>query len=70
MHQEMDKEEKRYGVHLARELKDGTQDAHRAAESVQFVRLFLRGKVSKEIYSKFVGCLYFIYEVHNNRQLY
>lgn len=49
-------------IHLARELKTGTQDAHRAAEGVQFVRLFLRGKIPKEVYGKFVGCLYFIYQ--------
>jgi hypothetical protein len=62
--QEIDRQENDpSSVHLAKELKEGTQEAHRQAESVQFVRLFLRGKVPKDIYSTFVGCLYFIYQV-------
>eukprot|EP01127_Copromyxa_protea_P007785 TRINITY_DN1772_c0_g1_i1.p1 TRINITY_DN1772_c0_g1~~TRINITY_DN1772_c0_g1_i1.p1 ORF type:complete len:511 (-),score=99.77 TRINITY_DN1772_c0_g1_i1:23-1555(-) len=59
---EMHKQETRSDVHLARELKVGTQDSHREAESVQFVRLFLRGKVPKDVYAKFVGFMYFVYQ--------
>eukprot|EP01126_Amoeba_proteus_P065972 TRINITY_DN9474_c0_g3_i4.p1 TRINITY_DN9474_c0_g3~~TRINITY_DN9474_c0_g3_i4.p1 ORF type:complete len:435 (-),score=87.66 TRINITY_DN9474_c0_g3_i4:39-1343(-) len=68
----LDKEKTPQTVGLAKSLKVGTGEAHRAAESVQFVRQFLRGRISKDIYAKFVACLYFIYkaieeEARNNR---
>jgi len=49
-------------IHLAAQLKTGTADAHRAAESVQFVRHFLRGRIPKDIYLRFVVYLYHIYD--------
>jgi heme oxygenase len=58
-------------LNLAGLLKVGTQNAHREAERVQFIRQFLAGKVPKEIYKIFIASLYFIYqaleeETHRN----
>jgi len=46
---------------LATRLKVGTADAHKEAETVNFVREFIKGKVSREIYAQLVVNLYHIY---------
>jgi len=43
-------------------LKEGTKEAHKRAENVHFVREFVHGRVSKELYGKMVGNLYFVYK--------
>jgi heme oxygenase len=46
---------------LAARLKDGTKDAHKEAETVNFVREFIKGKVPREIYAQLVVNLYHVY---------
>jgi len=46
---------------LATRLKVGTADAHKEAETVNFVREFIKGKVSREIYAQLVVNLYHVY---------
>ncbi|CAJ1362981.1 unnamed protein product [Effrenium voratum] len=46
---------------LAKMLKEGTLEAHKAAESVHFVREFIRGRVDRQIYAQFVVNLFHIY---------
>ncbi|CAE7281350.1 Hmox2 [Symbiodinium sp. KB8] len=46
---------------LACKLKEGTKEAHQAAETVHFVKEFVRGRVSRQIYAQFVVNLYHIY---------
>jgi len=46
---------------LAKELKSGTKKSHRAAESVQFVRNFLRGRVDRELYKHMLLSLWHTY---------
>lgn len=50
------------GVGLARKLKLGTTEAHKAAESVHFVREFIKGKVSREMYARLIVNLFYVYE--------
>jgi len=49
------------GEGLARKLKEGTKDAHKAAETVHFVHEFIKGHVTWEVYAQFVVNLYHIY---------
>lgn len=46
---------------LAKELREGTKQAHTMAENVDFVRYFLRGLIDKNSYRKLVSSLYFVY---------
>jgi len=48
-------------VGLALKLKEGTREAHQAAETVHFVREFIKGRVSREIYGQMVVNLYHVY---------
>ncbi|RHY76980.1 hypothetical protein DYB38_006904 [Aphanomyces astaci] len=48
--------------HLARDLKEGTQAAHAAAESVPFVTDFLHGRITQDVYRVMVCMLYYVYE--------
>lgn len=50
------------GEGLAKKLKEGTKDAHKAAETVHFVREFIKGRVSREIYAQFVVNLFHVYK--------
>ena len=43
---------------LAAHLKTGTQKAHKDAESVAFVRAFLKGKIEISVYRQLVANLY------------
>jgi len=56
---------------FAKAIRAGTLESHRRAESVPFVRNFLRGRISQEVYASFVAYLYFVYsaleeEARNN----
>lgn len=46
---------------LAGKLKQGTKEAHKAAETVHFVHEFIKGRVPREIYAQFVVNLYHVY---------
>ena len=48
-------------VPVSKLLKEGTKVAHRAAENVHYVREFIKGRVSREIYKHQVLSLYFVY---------
>jgi heme oxygenase len=48
-------------VGVSKLLKEGTKVAHKAAENVRFVREFIHGNVSRELYQVLVTNLYFIY---------
>jgi len=50
------------GEGLARKLKVGTQEAHKAAETVHFVKEFIKGKVPRDVYGQMVVNLFYIYE--------
>ncbi len=50
------------GEPLSKNLKKGTRKAHRAAESVQFVRQFLKGRVEKSTYKLMIANLYHVYK--------
>jgi len=47
---------------LARKLKMGTQEAHKAAETVNFIREFIKGKVPREVYGQMVVNLFYVYQ--------
>eukprot|EP00435_Cladocopium_sp_Y103_P053312 s303_g17.t1 len=47
---------------LAKKLKEGTAEAHKAAESVHFVKEFIKCRVDQQIYAQFVVNLYHIYQ--------
>lgn len=46
---------------LAKRLKEGTKEAHSAAESVHFIREFIRGRVSRDLYAQLIVNLYHVY---------
>jgi len=50
------------GQGLARKLKLGTTEAHKAAETVHFVREFIKGKVPRDVYAQMMSNLYYVYE--------
>eukprot|EP00747_Dinoflagellata_sp_TGD_P178872 gnl/TRDRNA2_/TRDRNA2_28695_c0_seq1.p1 gnl/TRDRNA2_/TRDRNA2_28695_c0~~gnl/TRDRNA2_/TRDRNA2_28695_c0_seq1.p1 ORF type:complete len:501 (+),score=107.33 gnl/TRDRNA2_/TRDRNA2_28695_c0_seq1:73-1503(+) len=50
------------GDGLAKKLKEGTKEAHSKAETVHFVREFIKGKVTRDIYKQMVVNLYYVYE--------
>jgi len=47
---------------LSDALKQDTQDAHRRAETCEFMHAFMRGSVTKELYREFLGNMYYVYE--------
>ncbi|KAL3945633.1 MAG: hypothetical protein SGBAC_000289 [Bacillariaceae sp.] len=46
---------------LSDALKTGTASAHQAAEGVQFVKKFVRGKIDRELYGLMIAQLYHLY---------
>jgi len=46
---------------LSDALKTGTASAHAAAESVHFVKNFIRGKIDRDLYALYVAQLYHLY---------
>ena len=46
---------------LSQALKDGTAIAHEAAESVHFVKNFIRGKIDRNLYALLVAQLFHVY---------
>mmetsp|Transcript_28414 Transcript_28414/g.74651 ORF Transcript_28414/g.74651 Transcript_28414/m.74651 type:complete len:489 (-) Transcript_28414:76-1542(-) len=50
------------GRRLSADLKVGTKKSHRAAENVQFVRNFLRGRVDRTLYKHLLLSLYHVYQ--------
>jgi heme oxygenase len=49
-------------VSLSQAFKQGTAQAHQAAEDVHFVKNFVQGKIDRQLYGELVGKLYFVYE--------
>lgn len=47
---------------LSKYLKEGTKVAHREAENVKFVRRFIKGNITEELYVRMLADLYFVYE--------
>jgi len=47
---------------LSDALKEDTQEAHRRAETCEFMHAFMRGSVTKELYREFLGNMYYVYE--------
>jgi heme oxygenase len=47
---------------LSHALKHGTQESHSAAESVHFVKEFIKGNIDKDIYGTLIKNLYFLYK--------
>ena len=50
------------GTSLSSALKHGTQESHSAAESVHFIKEFIKGNIDKTLYSILIQNLYFLYE--------
>jgi heme oxygenase len=48
-------------VLLSKNLKEGTRKSHRAAENVQFVRNFIKGKIDREAYKHMIVSLWHVY---------
>jgi hypothetical protein len=46
---------------LSKDLKFGTKKSHRAAENVQFVKNFIKGKIDREVYKHMVVSLWHTY---------
>ena len=46
---------------LSDALKTGTADAHKEAESVHFVKNFIRGKIDRSLYALFVAQMFHVY---------
>lgn len=49
------------GGRLAEALKSGTEEAHKEAESVHFVKNFIRGKIDRRMYALFVAQMFHVY---------
>lgn len=47
---------------LSHALKHGTQESHTAAESVHFVKEFIRGNIDRTLYSKLILNLFHVYK--------
>jgi len=47
---------------LSDALKEDTQEAHRRAETCEFMHAFMRGSVTKRLYREFLAAMYFVYE--------
>jgi heme oxygenase len=52
---------------LSVQLRDGTQDSHRRAESTSFIQTFFAGKLSTTQYRNFLLQLFFIFIPHWKR---
>jgi heme oxygenase (biliverdin-producing, ferredoxin) len=50
------------GKPLSEALKTGTAAAHEAAESVHFVKNFIRGKIDRDLYCLLIAQLYHVYK--------
>ena len=46
---------------LSEALKTGTEEAHHEAESVHFVKNFIRGKIDRNLYALFVAQMFHVY---------
>merc|ERR1711957_1000939 len=46
---------------LSEALKTGTEGAHKEAESVHFVKNFIRGKIDRDLYALFVAQMFHVY---------
>jgi len=46
---------------LSEALKTGTEEAHKEAESVHFVKNFIRGKIDRNLYALFVAQMFHVY---------
>eukprot|EP00534_Pseudo-nitzschia_fraudulenta_P004501 CAMPEP_0201134482 /NCGR_PEP_ID=MMETSP0850-20130426/51721_1 /ASSEMBLY_ACC=CAM_ASM_000622 /TAXON_ID=183588 /ORGANISM="Pseudo-nitzschia fraudulenta, Strain WWA7" /LENGTH=534 /DNA_ID=CAMNT_0047405379 /DNA_START=202 /DNA_END=1803 /DNA_ORIENTATION=- len=46
---------------LSEALKTGTEEAHKEAESVHFVKNFIRGKIDRGLYALFVAQMFHVY---------
>lgn len=55
-------EEAKPARELSDALKQDTQEAHRRAETCEFMHAFMRGHVTKDLYREFLGIMYFVYE--------
>ncbi len=49
------------GRRLSEALKTGTEEAHKEAESVHFVKNFIRGKIDRNLYALFVAQMFHVY---------
>merc|ERR1740136_297942 len=48
---------------LSNALKTGTSVSHASAESVHFVKEFIKGNIDRDLYSQLILNLYFVYDV-------
>lgn len=55
------REPKQKSRRLSEALKTGTEEAHKEAESVHFVKNFIRGKIDRSLYSLFVAQMFHVY---------
>ena len=62
MAQEMGMKRVKSATSLSHALKHGTQESHNAAESVHFVKEFIKGNIDKTLYSILILNLYHLYE--------
>jgi len=53
---------------LSEALKTGTEGAHKEAESVHFVKNFIRGKIDRDLYALFVAQMFHVYR-HLEKEL-
>lgn len=53
---------RRQSRRLSDALKYGTEEAHQEAESVHFVKNFIRGKIDRDLYGLFVAQLFHVYK--------
>ena len=47
---------------LSKALKSGTEESHAAAESVHFVKNFIKGKIDRDLFARLTLNLYFVYQ--------
>ena len=47
---------------LALQLREGTRNSHTLSENTAFMKCFLKGKITQEIFRKLLGNFYFIYK--------
>ena len=60
---------------LSKQLKEGTKVSHKEAESVSFVKNFIRGKIVKKHYVQMQVSLYYVYEaleaaIDDNKEIF
>jgi len=51
---------------LSNALKEGTAQSHSAAESVHFVKEFIKGNIDRDLYSRLMLNLYYVYQTLEN----